>query len=220
MAAPGSNQLRSDAQNPTHNMPALRSQAEFFMTGVVPVGAQPSQDCSICTEPLDEDVVQMVPCTHSFHCLCILTWLQGFDHQNRTCPNCRCEFYEASPEAIIQASSSDSASDTSSDAGPDAGTVNDNMMDILNSLRTEIENCYNGVSTLHYDHFIQFETCLQHLRYRLHEDYNVPLRIRSEMMDLSALMWCSSFYDALQSNNFPGEDPGPAYASNGPQLED
>ncbi|KAI4669575.1 uncharacterized protein J4E79_001620 [Alternaria viburni] len=38
-------------------MPALRSQGEFFMTGIVPAGPQPEEsDCSICAEHLAEDV--------------------------------------------------------------------------------------------------------------------------------------------------------------------
>ena len=82
---------------PPSNMPALRSQGEFFMTGIVPAGPQPEEsDCSICAEHLAEDVVQIArPCGHMFHAVCLLTWLQGDGRRNRTCPNCRCELYAA-----------------------------------------------------------------------------------------------------------------------------
>ncbi|KAI4940037.1 uncharacterized protein J4E92_001325 [Alternaria infectoria] len=78
-------------------MPALRSQGEFFMTGIVPAGPQPEEsDCSICAEHLAEDVVRIArPCGHMFHAVCLLTWLQGDGRRNRTCPNCRCELYAA-----------------------------------------------------------------------------------------------------------------------------
>jgi hypothetical protein len=67
------------------------------MTGVVPTRAQPKgSDCSICTEHLADDVVQIVgACNHIFHTVCLLTWLSGNQRQNRTCPNCRCELYAA-----------------------------------------------------------------------------------------------------------------------------
>ena len=82
---------------PPSNMPALRSQGEFFMTGIVPAGPQPEEsDCSICAEHLAEDVVRIArPCGHMFHAVCLLTWLQGDGRRNRTCPNCRCELYAA-----------------------------------------------------------------------------------------------------------------------------
>ncbi|KAF1849339.1 uncharacterized protein K460DRAFT_415722 [Cucurbitaria berberidis CBS 394.84] len=85
---------------PTLNRPALRSQAEFFMTGVIPVETRPPGEvCTICTEPLVADVVQLVACTHFFHCTCILAWLQGAEKRNCTCPNCRRALYEATPPA-------------------------------------------------------------------------------------------------------------------------
>jgi len=94
-----SNERAVPQTNPTppSNMPALRSQGEFFMTGIVPAGPQPEEsDCSICAEHLAEDVVQIArPCGHMFHAVCLLTWLQGDGRRNRTCPNCRCELYAA-----------------------------------------------------------------------------------------------------------------------------
>lgn len=75
------------------------------MTGVFPWVAQPNEDCPICKEPLNDDVVQMVACGHSFHCVCILTWFRssGTDNhlQNRTCPNCRHVLYEPTRAAPV-----------------------------------------------------------------------------------------------------------------------
>ncbi|KAF2822270.1 hypothetical protein CC86DRAFT_410642 [Ophiobolus disseminans] len=84
---------------PPTSMPALRSQAEFLMTGVLPIAPLPNADCSVCIEKLADDVVQMVACQHTFHCVCILAWLQGDEQKNRSCPNCREELYEAAPRA-------------------------------------------------------------------------------------------------------------------------
>ncbi|KAH7385922.1 hypothetical protein BKA66DRAFT_569242 [Pyrenochaeta sp. MPI-SDFR-AT-0127] len=98
---PGNTSDLSRNQHEAHFMndtPALRPQAEFFMRGVVPVVAQsPGENCTICSEPLDDDVVQVLACLHCFHCICIATWLQGNENQNRTCPNCRRELYDAPP---------------------------------------------------------------------------------------------------------------------------
>jgi hypothetical protein len=88
----------NEREAPAPNMPTLRSQGEFFMTGIVPTSAQPEGSvCSICTEHLAEDVAQIIgACGHMFHAVCLLTWLSGTGRQNRTCPNCRCELYAAS----------------------------------------------------------------------------------------------------------------------------
>ncbi|KAF9692884.1 hypothetical protein EKO04_009223 [Ascochyta lentis] len=75
----------------------LRSKAEFFMTGVIPVPAQPDATCSTCLEPLIEDVVEMVKCGHTFHCACILPWFQGTAQRRCTCPNCRTELFKPKP---------------------------------------------------------------------------------------------------------------------------
>jgi hypothetical protein len=83
--------------HPPTNMSALRSQAEFFMTGVLPIAAPPDSECSICMEKLSADVVKMVACKHVYHCVCILAWFNGDEKQNRRCPNCREELYEAAP---------------------------------------------------------------------------------------------------------------------------
>lgn len=82
---------------PAVSMPALRSQGELFMVGVVPVSAQPEgSDCSICTEHLVRDVVQLAgACGHTFHTVCLVAWLSITARQNRTSPNCRCELYAA-----------------------------------------------------------------------------------------------------------------------------
>lgn len=89
----------AEDKNPT-TIPHLRSQGEFFMTGVIPVGPQSrNTPCTICTEQFTTDVVQLKgACGHFFHCICILEWLNGNERQNRTCPNCRRELYEATPD--------------------------------------------------------------------------------------------------------------------------
>jgi hypothetical protein len=82
-----------DAKKPT-----LRSPLEFLMTGVLPTNAVPDEEFTICTEPLEEDVVKVIACKHSFHCVCVLDWFtDGYDPRNRTCPNCRTKLYEALP---------------------------------------------------------------------------------------------------------------------------
>ncbi|KAF1945938.1 hypothetical protein EJ02DRAFT_419025 [Clathrospora elynae] len=92
---------RTPNATPAPSMPALRSQAEFFLTGVIPVAAQlAGSNCTICTEHLAEDVVQMAGCLHYFHTVCILAWLQGNEDMNRTCPNCRHTLYEATPAQV------------------------------------------------------------------------------------------------------------------------
>jgi hypothetical protein len=92
--APGPNQ----APAPPSSMPALRSQPLFFMIGVVPTPPEPDILCSICTEVLAEDVVQIVKCAHSFHTVCLLGWLQSSTGKHdRRCPSCRQVLYESTP---------------------------------------------------------------------------------------------------------------------------
>lgn len=77
--------------------PPLRSQAEFLMTGILPVSAPPDATCSTCLELLTDDVVKMLACGHMFHCTCILPWFQSTSQQRGTCPNCRTELFEPEP---------------------------------------------------------------------------------------------------------------------------
>lgn len=78
----------------TSSPSALRPQAEFFITGMIPVGAQhDDDDCGICTDALAHDVVQILACGHMFHTTCILPWLQDSGANNRTCPYCRQELF-------------------------------------------------------------------------------------------------------------------------------
>ena len=79
------------------NVPTLRSRNEFLMTGVIPVSPIPDSDCSICTEPLASDVVKMVACGHTYHCVCVLSWFLGSGQGNRRCCNCRELLYDADP---------------------------------------------------------------------------------------------------------------------------
>lgn len=78
----------------------LRSQAEFFMTGVLPVPAQLDVDCSTCLDPLAHDVVKMAKCGHIFHCTCIIPWFQGGSPRRGACPNCRAQLFVPEPLSI------------------------------------------------------------------------------------------------------------------------
>lgn len=75
----------------------LRSQAEFLMTGVVPVPAQPEVACSTCLEVLTDYAVKMMKCGHMFHCVCILAWFRSRNMRRGACPNCRTELFEPVP---------------------------------------------------------------------------------------------------------------------------
>jgi hypothetical protein len=87
-------------------MPSLRSQPEFYMTGVIAVNTttEPLPDnaeCTICLERLSDDVVKFRACGHMFHTVCVQSW---FDQsaprtgkKRGTCPNCRHELYEPDP---------------------------------------------------------------------------------------------------------------------------
>jgi hypothetical protein len=66
---------------------ALRSRPELYITGMSPIDPTPDAECSICTEALEADVVQIAVCQHAFHCRCIVVWLEGNERGNRTCPN-------------------------------------------------------------------------------------------------------------------------------------
>lgn len=48
----------------------------------------PSENCSICLEPLEGDI-RILRCTHRFHTPCLRKWEQQNRHRNCTCPNCR-----------------------------------------------------------------------------------------------------------------------------------
>jgi hypothetical protein len=102
-------QSQVQAQRPDQgvpNMPSLRSQPEFYMTAVTPVdttaGPLPDNaECTICLEPLEEDVVKFHACGHMFHTVCVISW---FDQstprpgkKRGTCPNYRHELYEPDP---------------------------------------------------------------------------------------------------------------------------
>lgn len=42
--------------------------------------------CPICLDPLTEDASYKIPCGHSFHVVCIFSWLG----KEPICPTCRC----------------------------------------------------------------------------------------------------------------------------------
>ena len=47
--------------------------------------------CAICHEPLTADTLVTPGCNHTFHTICICTWLRS----NRSCPLCRNNFTPA-----------------------------------------------------------------------------------------------------------------------------
>jgi len=52
----------------------------------------PKQDCAICQEKYElNQWITILPCQHTFHSHCILTWL----HTKRTCPWCRGDVIDA-----------------------------------------------------------------------------------------------------------------------------
>jgi hypothetical protein len=93
----------SSDPKPTNRYPALPSRGEFFMTGIQPMYPLPDENCSICADSLEENVVEIIMCQHSFHTMCILTWLSATDGmRNRACPNCRiCLFDPSNPGPYI-----------------------------------------------------------------------------------------------------------------------
>jgi hypothetical protein len=52
-------------------MPKLRSREEIFLGGAVPVSAQPD-DCTICTESFEIDVIKILACGHTLYLVCVL----------------------------------------------------------------------------------------------------------------------------------------------------
>ena len=83
-------------------MSGLRSRDEFLAHGVMPSHPMPETDCSICTELLEADVIKIIRCSHAFHTVCALSWFRGNKKGNRSCPNCRAELYEATPQPILR----------------------------------------------------------------------------------------------------------------------
>jgi hypothetical protein len=79
-------------------MATLRSQPEFYMIAITPVdtSAEPLADnaqCTICLEPLVEDVVRFHACGYMFHTVCVLSWFEQSaprrGKKRGPCPNCR-----------------------------------------------------------------------------------------------------------------------------------
>ncbi|KAF2822272.1 hypothetical protein CC86DRAFT_385958 [Ophiobolus disseminans] len=97
--------LLSARSSPFNAAASLRSQGEFYMTGVIPVTddfSSPSDvECSICMEQLSSDVVKMAACNYHFHAVCILLWFEKsaprHGKKKGTCPNCRHALYEPDP---------------------------------------------------------------------------------------------------------------------------
>jgi hypothetical protein len=77
----------------------LRSREAFFLCGAVPVPAQP-EDCTICTEALETDVIKILIYGHSFHLVCVLAWFKSNSARHGSCPNRRCEFFGAEPRPV------------------------------------------------------------------------------------------------------------------------
>jgi hypothetical protein len=84
---------QTDAKKPT-----LRSRSERLITSVLSSEPVPSEECTVCTEPLEEDVVKLMACNHPFHCIYVLAWFKdSHEQRNRPCPVCRTKLYEAKP---------------------------------------------------------------------------------------------------------------------------
>jgi hypothetical protein len=63
-----------------------------FTAGTL-IAPLPSQTCTICTEPLDDDsVLRLACCPHTFHTYCIFTYFDASGHHD--CPNCRAVLHE------------------------------------------------------------------------------------------------------------------------------
>jgi hypothetical protein len=77
----------------------LRSREEFFLGGTVPEPAQPD-DCTICTEPLETDVIKILACGRLFHLVCVLAWFKSNSARHGSCPNCRCELFGPEPHPV------------------------------------------------------------------------------------------------------------------------
>jgi hypothetical protein len=81
-------------------VPTLRSQAEFFMTGIAPIDPTPGEQCAICWGERDRDVLKILACKHAFHCNCILPWFHEDNvgkGSNTKCPTCRIKLYQDTP---------------------------------------------------------------------------------------------------------------------------
>ena len=47
------------------------------------------EECSVCSDNLDDRPTRNIPCGHRFHCDCLTKWTQA---GHGTCPLCRHEF--------------------------------------------------------------------------------------------------------------------------------
>ena len=47
------------------------------------------EECSVCSDNLDDRPTRNIPCGHRFHCDCLTQWTQA---GHGTCPLCRHEF--------------------------------------------------------------------------------------------------------------------------------
>ncbi|KAF2643970.1 hypothetical protein P280DRAFT_514945 [Massarina eburnea CBS 473.64] len=90
---------------PNSNTPPTASQADFLAIGIqttAELGKYPPQDtpCSICLERLPstastEVICLASACGHFFHASCISTWFDSSQECRNTCPNCRCQLFDA-----------------------------------------------------------------------------------------------------------------------------
>lgn len=59
----------------------------FFYNSMHAVGD--TQDCSICLEALEQDVMTLTPCGHAYHRDCIGQWARAGRSNSSLCPYCR-----------------------------------------------------------------------------------------------------------------------------------
>jgi hypothetical protein len=63
-----------------------------FTAGTL-IAPLPSQTCTICTEPLDDDsILRLACCPHTFHTYCVFTYFDASGHHDY--PNCRAVLHE------------------------------------------------------------------------------------------------------------------------------
>jgi hypothetical protein len=82
------------------------------------------EDCSICREPIKDDK-EILVCNHSFHIICIRTWLQ----LKGNCPICRRFINNISDEESDEDSDEESDEDSDEESDEDSDEESDEDSD-------------------------------------------------------------------------------------------